>query len=210
MGAAWALKTDYCSILTKGFGYDELKGVVDGKRIAIKVDDDSASARLNELKEIIVETFSLAQPTASVWERWRNKFLTTVNSLQTTNETSHDSKIDEELKRYQLKEYQEQEEAKKKANIILNMTRGDKGLRNVDVVNIGLSDARNARLEIMSRADNLHITPDDLAYPVISANGGSRRIKIRLFIGSPRSIDFCIYWEDNFSNDNRKSVTLDF
>lgn len=210
MGAAWVLKANYCSILAKGFGYNELSGVVDKSRISIKVDENVASMRLNELKDILVSTFSLLQPSPSIWEKRRNKFLSTVNELETTSEIPLNNDIDEELKRSQLKEFQEREILKQKADIALYMTKEDHSKRFVDVVNNGLAEAKNVKIDIMSMADNLYITPNDLLYPLILANGGKRSFKIRLFMGCPHSIDLRIHWEDNFSKVNVRDVTLDF
>ena len=40
MGAAWVLKSSFCSILLPGFDYPDMKGVVDASKISIKVDSD--------------------------------------------------------------------------------------------------------------------------------------------------------------------------
>lgn len=82
MGAAWALKADYCSFLTSDFDYPMMKGVVDSKRIAIKVaDNENATTYLNELKDILVQLFDLRNPNQNVWEGRRDKFLQNVNSI---------------------------------------------------------------------------------------------------------------------------------
>lgn len=80
MGAAWVLKTNFCSILTKDMTKEKMKGVVDASTIYIKVDSDDAHARMNELKKKLTETFNLKPMPESTWERKRNTFLQSVNS----------------------------------------------------------------------------------------------------------------------------------
>lgn len=77
MGAAWVLQTEFCSILSKDMQYDDLKGVFDKTKTAIKVDEPVAKDRLNELKNNIL-TFldmpAIADTDAS-WIRHRDNFL---------------------------------------------------------------------------------------------------------------------------------------
>lgn len=82
MGAAWVLKTDYCSILSKDMSFDYMKGVVESNTISIKVDDNKdAPGRLTELKNKLTEILELKPIDEIQWERKRNNFLTIVNSL---------------------------------------------------------------------------------------------------------------------------------
>ncbi len=80
MGAAWVLKTNYCSILTKDMQKDNMKGVVGPNTIYIKVDTPDAPARMNELKNQLTEIFELSSMTESTWERKRNIFLKATNA----------------------------------------------------------------------------------------------------------------------------------
>ena len=82
MGAAWVLKTNYCSILTKEMCKEEMKGVVDSNTIFIKVNTPEATARLNDLKKTLTEIFNLKLISESTWERKRNMFLKTVTSSE--------------------------------------------------------------------------------------------------------------------------------
>ena len=77
MGAAWVLKTKYCSILTKDMKSEEMKGVVNSNTIFIKVDTPEASSRMSELKNQLTELFGLSPMLESTWERKRNMFLRT-------------------------------------------------------------------------------------------------------------------------------------
>lgn len=81
MGAAWVLQTEYCSILSKDMHYDDLKGVFDKTKTAIKVDEAVAKDRLNELKNNIL-TFlgkDAIADTEAAWARHRDNFLRSVN-----------------------------------------------------------------------------------------------------------------------------------
>jgi len=82
MGAAWVLRTGFCSILTKDMNFHEMKGVFNGNTIAIKVDAEDASGRLNELKEKLQKVFGLDPINTTKWERKRNMFLSHVNAIQ--------------------------------------------------------------------------------------------------------------------------------
>ena len=55
MGAAWALKADYCSILTSEMDFSAMTAVVNSHEIAIKVNTEEAPARLTEMKNSILE-----------------------------------------------------------------------------------------------------------------------------------------------------------
>lgn len=79
MGAAWVLRTEHCSILTAGFSYEEMKGVVKGDEISIKVDDSQAPHRLNQLKDKLTLLFRLEEIPSDKWEWKRDKFLERIN-----------------------------------------------------------------------------------------------------------------------------------
>ena len=81
MGAAWVLKTEYYSFLTKDFTFDEMKGVINNRDIAIKVDSNDSKSRLNALKDKLITTFNLEKVNNDRWERLRDDFLTDMNKL---------------------------------------------------------------------------------------------------------------------------------
>ena len=81
MGAAWILKSEYSSILTRDMKFEDMDAVVPPNRIAIKVNAEDAAARLNELKDILLAKFNLRPVDSSKWERKRNAFLKAVLSL---------------------------------------------------------------------------------------------------------------------------------
>lgn len=87
MGAAWALKTDYQSILLPGFGFNEMTGVVSNQEIAIKLDHDINEVRnkLNQLYDILREKFSLEERNRSLWEKKRDEFIQNVKAIVPTD-----------------------------------------------------------------------------------------------------------------------------
>lgn len=82
MGAAWVLKTDFCSFLTTDMDFGMMKGVVNGSNISIKVDNDDTPARLSELKEKLTSVFGLSTIDGIKWERKRQTFLDKVISFK--------------------------------------------------------------------------------------------------------------------------------
>ena len=84
MGAAWALKTSFCSFLLPGFNYTDMKGVVKSSRIAIKIDSDRNSVRnlLNELYEDLSGFFSTNMDNSIVWEKDRDDFIEKMNEVK--------------------------------------------------------------------------------------------------------------------------------
>ena len=81
MGAAWVLQSQYCSILTKNMEYANMKGVLGNSKIAIKVDDQEAKFRLNDLKNRIFTFLKMDNDIldSTRWEHERDKFLKDVN-----------------------------------------------------------------------------------------------------------------------------------
>lgn len=82
MGAAWILRTDFCSFFTKDMDFTKLKGVINGSNIGIKVDADDAEGRLNELYVKLQKIFNLTPLDPNTWERKRNAFLKLVNAIE--------------------------------------------------------------------------------------------------------------------------------
>ncbi len=79
MGAAWVLKTDFCSILTKDMVFNNMTGVVNKSTLSIKVDSEDAPARLTEMKDRLVNMLGLIPIDEVKWERKRTNFLKLVN-----------------------------------------------------------------------------------------------------------------------------------
>lgn len=81
MGAAWALKSKATSFLLPGFEFSDMKGVINGDRIAIKVDNDviEVKDKLNQLRDALVAEFELAPVPNITWEQARDKFVEEIN-----------------------------------------------------------------------------------------------------------------------------------
>lgn len=75
MGAAWALKTKYFSVLAPDFRFGDMTGVVNSKDVAIKIGADDCEARINQLKNELVEFFGLKQPDEDRWPHYRSSFI---------------------------------------------------------------------------------------------------------------------------------------
>lgn len=92
MGAAWVLKTDFCSLLTNDMEFSNMSGVVNDSKISIKVDNNDAPARLTELKDKLISLFGLKTIDAIKWERKRQMFLDRVTNRKNDAKTFNDNK----------------------------------------------------------------------------------------------------------------------
>jgi len=83
MGAAWVLRKEVTSILLPGFDFSEMKGVVNNREIAIKLDEEETELKdkLNQLYEKIIEEFSLKKKSTAIWERKRDNFIQNVREI---------------------------------------------------------------------------------------------------------------------------------
>ena len=76
MGAAWVGRNEYTVLLLPHFPYSEIKGVLDPREIATKIDDESTiNIRLSELRDKILSEFALNKINENKWERVRNSFI---------------------------------------------------------------------------------------------------------------------------------------
>lgn len=103
MGAAWVLKTDFCSFLTADMDFNKMSGVVNGSSIAIKVDTEDVPSRLSELKNLLIQMFSLPLIDETKWERKRNMFLKQVLSIVYDNESAEENTDTIEFSKDELK-----------------------------------------------------------------------------------------------------------
>ena len=95
MGAAWALKADYCSILTSEMDYNEMTAVVNSHEIAIKVNTEEAPARLTEMKDSILKFLGKDDISHVVWKRKLDKFLKSVDPTYMSDSSSTQSSTEE-------------------------------------------------------------------------------------------------------------------
>lgn len=87
MGAAWAMKQKWTAILLPGFGFSQISGCIDRTQIGIKLDDTDVQMlnyRLGELKDLILNEFSLRSMSPTLWDRKRNAFLSRIKDIQET------------------------------------------------------------------------------------------------------------------------------
>lgn len=89
MGAAWVLKSDFCSVLLPGFDYSDMKGVVDSSKISIKIDAERKTVQnlLNELYVNLSEFFSVSRDTSIVWEGERDEFIDKMNVIKVVTDS---------------------------------------------------------------------------------------------------------------------------
>lgn len=88
MGAAWALKSEYTSMLLPGFKFEQMVGVIDSTTIGIKLDNDPVEVKdkLNQLYAKITDEFSLKQKPGIVWEQKRDRFINEVCEIVVSSE----------------------------------------------------------------------------------------------------------------------------
>lgn len=96
MGAAWALKTEYSSLLLPGFGFGEMTGVVNSQTIAIKLDNDEVEVKdkLNQLYAKLIEEFGLTRKQDIIWEQKRDRFIREVKEIAT--HTDNDPEVQDD------------------------------------------------------------------------------------------------------------------
>lgn len=84
MGAAWALRSNYTSILLPGFSYDKMIGVVNNQDIAIKLDNQNVlelKDKLNQLKDNLAAELGFSASQGIIWERSRDAFIDTIRQV---------------------------------------------------------------------------------------------------------------------------------
>lgn len=81
MGAAWVLQSQYTTILLPGFEFKEIKGAINPRKIALKLDSavEEQKEKLGQLKDILINEFQLTKITDVRWERKRTDFLEAIS-----------------------------------------------------------------------------------------------------------------------------------
>lgn len=202
MGAAWVLKNDSCSILTKDMTREQMRGVVDGSTIFIKIDTNDAAARLNELKKTLVEKFNLADMSDTTWERKRNAFLRTVNAITYVTVESQPSADEDEYRQLQIeklrREENERKQAKIRGNIVESRTRGNRILK---IFNAGKATARNVNVEWLNIDDGVMVQWEfGLIGDITPQNG--RSYNIALTMGHLETMRLRYTWADDYQEEN--------
>ena len=202
MGAAWVLKNDCCSILTKDMTREQMRGVVDGSTIFIKVDTPEAPARMNELRNKLTGMFNLASMSDTTWERKRNTFLKAVNVIEYPPTEPMVTPLDVEYKQLQVEKLKQEALEKKQARIRGNIVEGRKpGNRKLKIFNAGQATARNVSVEWLNPDEEVLVQWEFGRIGEITPQNG-RSFNIGLCIGHPDTMRLRYTWDDDYQENN--------
>lgn len=210
MGAAWVLKTDFCSFLTSDMDYGKMKGVVNADKLSIKVDDDEAPKLLNDLYKHLAAVFSLQEMDMNKWERKRDQFLQVVRNLKYDDvvDTVEESDVDKEYKKLLIAKMKDEAEARQKAVIRGNIVPGYKGdASTLKLFNAGAATARNVCVEWLNEDDSVILTSDFSVIGDLTPQN-SRCFPIHLAIGYPETMNLRYTWDDDFAKGNQIEESL--
>lgn len=210
MGAAWVLKTDFCSFLTNDMDYGNMKGVVNNAKISIKVDEKDASALLNELYRHLANVFSLKKMDMNKWERKRDQFLDVVQNLKydKVKESVEENDVDIEYKKLQIAKMRADAETRKKAVIRGNIIKGYKGSAStLKIFNAGASTARNVHIKWLNESSDVILASDFSDIGELTPQN-SRSYNFHLTVGHPETMNLCYSWDDDFQMGNTLNESL--
>ena len=213
MGAAWVLKTDFCSILTNDMEFGKMKGVVNNAKLSIKVDNKEAPALMNDLYKQLRAIFQLQEMDLNKWERKRDQFLTIVRDIK--NEKVEDAvgenNVDREYKKLQIAKMKAEAEARQKAIIRGNIVKGYKGYKGsastLKIFNAGQSIARNVRVEWLNEDDRVIMNSDFSEIGELTPQN-SRSYALHLCIGHPETMNLRYHWDDDYASGNTLEESL--
>lgn len=204
MGAAWVLKTDFCSFLTNDMDYLMMKGVVNDAKLSIKVDDKEAPKLLNDLYKHLATVFSLQEMDMNKWERKRDQFLSVVRNLkyEEVKDSVEENSVDMEYKKLQIAKLKAEADARLKAvirgNIIESRTKGNRILK---IFNAGQAIAKNVNVEWLNPDDEVIVQWEFGMIGEISPQNG-RSYNITLCIGHPETMRLRYTWDDDYQENN--------
>ena len=210
MGAAWVLKTDFCSFLTSDMKFDKMKGVVNGAKLSIKVDDDEAKGLLNDLYKHLAAIFSLQEMDMNKWERKRNQFLQVVRNLkyEVVEDTVEENDVDTEYKKLQIAKMKAEAEARQKAVIRGNIVKGYKGSAStLKIFNAGAATARNVRVEWLNESSDVTVRGDFSEIGELTPQN-SRSYNLYLIEGHIETMNLRYSWDDDFATNNQLEESL--
>ena len=210
MGAAWVLKTDFCSFLTNDMDYGKMKGVVNNAKLSIKVDEKEAPALLNDLRKHLASFFSLQEMDINKWERKRDQFLAVVRAIKNekVEDTVQENNVDMEYKKLQIEKMKAEAEARHKAIIRGNIIKGYRGGTNtLKIFNAGAAIARNIRVEWLNENDNVILTSDFTEIGELTPQN-SRSYTLHLTIGHPETMNLRYSWDDDYATGNKLEESL--
>lgn len=202
MGAAWVLRNDCCSILTKDMTRAKMQGVVNSSTIYIKVDTPEAGPYLNELKKMLTKMFNLPLMTDTTWERKRNTFLKAVNAIEYMDHSTSPTPLDDEYKRLQVEKLKREEMERKQAKVRGNIIEGrSKGSRILKVFNAGQSKARKVSVEWLNPDDSIIVQQKFGLLGEISPQS-SRSYNMVLCDGHTPTMRLRYTWSDDNDENN--------
>ena len=210
MGAAWVLKTDFCSFLTSDMDYGKMKGVVNNAKLSIKVDEEEAKGLLNDLYKHLAAVFSLQEMDMNKWERKRDLFLQVVRNLKykTVEDSIEENAVDTEFKKLQIAKMKAEAEARQKAVIRGNIVKGYKGAAStLKIFNAGMAIARNVRVEWLNESGDVILTSDFSEIGELTPQN-SRSYALHLTIGHPETMDLRYSWDDDYAEGNQITESL--
>lgn len=207
MGAAWALKADYCSILTSEMDYSAMTAVVNSHEIAIKVNTEEAPARLTEMKNSILEFLGKDDISPIIWKRKLDKFLKAVDPAFIVDSSSTQS-LTEEYQQLMIEKMRQEKEDLLKASIRGNIyPASQRGARHLRVFNAGKSRATNIRIEWLNEDNTvILLTPLEAIDDLTPQN--NRDYRIALVSGHPQTMRLRYTWDDEFKKDNTLEESL--
>ena len=203
MGAAWALKSEYYSILTKDMSYDMMSGVVTSDRIAIKVDADDAKARMTQMFESLKSTFSINNVSQIKWERLRDMFLSEVNAIHSLlpEVSEFSTPLDDEYKRLLVDKMKREEEDLKRALIRGEIVKGSRaGSQELCVYNSGRVKATNVVVEWLNEDDGIFVRGDMNIGDLSPQN--KRVFYLLLCEGHSETMNLRYTWSDELNEKN--------
>ena len=200
MGAAWVLKTDFCSFLTNDMDYSMMKGVVNNAKLSIKVDAKEAPLLLNDLYKQLRGIFSLQQMDMSKWERKRDQFLDIVINLKNEEVINvvEENNVDAEYKKLQIEKMKIEAASRQKAIIRGNVVKEHRpGSRTLKIFNAGMAMARNVRVEWINKCEGVLIYRDFSNIGELTPQN-SRSYSILLTTDHPETMRLRYTWDDDF------------
>ncbi len=97
MGAAWVLRKNCTSFLLPGFNFEDMTGAINGKSIAIKLDNDETEVKdkLNQLYDTVIDEFGLTEKAAVVWEQKRDRFIKEIKEISAPDKDPQSEQSDD-------------------------------------------------------------------------------------------------------------------
>lgn len=204
MGAAWVLKTGFCSILTNDMEYGKMKGVVNNANISIKVNEKEAPSLLNDLYKHLSSIFSFQEMDMNKWERKRDQFLSVARNLkyEEVKDSVEENSVDMEYKKLQIEKLKVEADARLKAvirgNIVESRTKGNRILK---IFNAGQAIAKNVNVEWLNPDDEVIVQWEFGLIGEISPQNG-RSYNIALCMGHPDTMRLRYTWDDDYRENN--------